>query len=101
MPETMENLTIRLPRDTLQLLEELARRDQRHPDEWARVQIERAIDEALDADESGDVPHETVVAEMIARGMITPQSEESAAIEISDEEFRRAQEAFDRGEVWW
>ena len=41
--------------------------------------MERAIRRQLDDDESGDLPHDAVMAEMWARGMITPQSEARAA----------------------
>lgn len=73
--ETMVNFTVRIPTTMRRQIEALAEKDRRKPTDWARVQIERAIRRELEDDDSGDLPHETVVAEMWARSMITPQSE--------------------------
>jgi len=65
------------------------------PTDWARPRMARAIRRELEDDESSDLPHETVVAEMRARGMITPRSEARAAA-LTHEDFVRAHDWLSR-----
>ncbi len=97
--ETMVNFTVRIPTTMRRQIEALAEKDRRKPTDWARLQMERAIRRELEDDESGDLPHETVVAEMWARGLITPQSEARAAA-LTHEDFVRAQEEYEREPEW-
>jgi len=97
--ETMVNFTVRIPTTMRRQIEALAEKDRRKPTDWARLQMERAIRRELEDDDSGDLPHETVVAEMWARGMITPQSEARAAA-LTHEDFVRAQEEYERESEW-
>ncbi len=97
--ETMVNFTVRIPTTMRRQIEALAEKDRRKPTDWARLQMERAIRRELEDDDSGDLPHETVVAEMWARGMITPQSEARAAA-LTHEDFVRAQEEYEREPEW-
>ena len=94
-PEAMVNFTMRISATMRRQIEALAERDRRRPSDWARVQMERAIRQALEADESGDLPHDDVVAEMWARGMITAESEARAAT-LTHEDFVRAQDEYER-----
>ena len=93
--ETMVNFTVRIPTTMRCQIEALAERDRRKPSDWARVQMERVIRRALEDDESGDLAHDEVVAEMWARDMITPQSEARAAM-LTHEDFVRAQDEYER-----
>ncbi len=97
--ETMVNFTVRIPTTMRRQIEALAEKDRRKPTDWARLQMERAIRRELEDDDSGDLPHETVVAEMWAHGMITPQSEARAAA-LTHEDFVRAQEEYEREPEW-
>ncbi len=97
--ETMVNFTVRIPTTMRRQIEALAEKDRRKPTDWARLQLERAIRRELEDDESGDLPHETVVAEMWARGIITPRSEARAAA-LTHEDFVRAQEEYEREPEW-
>jgi len=97
--ETMVNFTVRIPTTMRRQIEALAEKDRRKPTDWARVQLERAIRRELEDDESGDLSHETVVVEMWARGLITPQSEARAAA-LTHEDFVRAQEEYERERGW-
>ncbi len=97
--ETMVNFTLRIPAAMRRQVEALAEKGRRKPTDWVRVQLERAIRQELEDDESGDLPHETVVAEMWARGMITPESEAHAAA-LTHEDFVRAQEEYERERGW-
>ena|SRR5579864_1164634 len=93
--ETMINFTVRMPTTMRRQNEALTQRDRRMPSDWARVQMERAIHRAMEDDETGDLAHDEVVAEMWARGMITPESEARAAKQ-THEDFVRAQEEYER-----
>lgn len=93
--ETMVNFTIRISSTMRRQIEALAEKDRRKPSDWARVHMERAIRRELEDDESGDLPHETVMAEMWARGMITPESEARAAA-LTHEDFVRAQDEYEQ-----
>ncbi len=97
--ETMVNFTVRIPSTMRRQIEALAERDRRKPSDWARVQMEYAIRRELEDDESGDVPHEEVVAEMRARGMITPESEARAAA-LTHDDFVRAQDEYEQEQGW-
>lgn len=99
--DTMVNFTVRIPTTMRRQIEALAERDRRKPSEWARVQMEDAVRRGIEGDESGDVPHEQVVAEMWANGMITAESEARAKA-LTHEDFIRAQDEYEeeRAQGW-
>lgn len=93
--EAMVNFTVRIPTTMRRQIAALAEKERRKPSDWARVRMERAIRRELEDDESGDLPHDTVMAEMWARGMMTPESEARAAT-LTHEDFVRAQEEYEQ-----
>lgn len=99
--DIMINFTLRIPSTMRRQIEALAERDRRKPSDWARMQMEGAIRRELEGDESGDIPHEQVVAEMWANGMITAESEARAKA-LTHVDFVRAQDEYEeeRAQGW-
>lgn len=93
------NLTIRVSQDFKDRLARAAADDRRATSDWVRLALERAVEYAELDDERHDIPHERVMEESRARGMITPEAEQ--AVSLTDEDFTRAQEHYDRRERWW
>ena len=93
--EAMVNFTVRIPTSMRRQIAALAEKERRKPSDWARVRMERAIRRELEDDESGDLPHEAVLAEMWARGMITPDSEARAAM-LTHDDFVQARQEYEQ-----
>ena len=92
-------LTIRMSRALKVRLAHAAADDRRTTSDWVRLALERAIEDAELDDESQDIPHERIMEESRARGMITPEAEQ--AVSLSGDDYMRAQEHYVRGQRWW